>query len=60
MISFDDNTTRTNRWKHNKYATFREFFEAVNQNNGKMRNLSYYLAIDENLYPFRRRIGMKQ
>ena len=60
MISFDENTTRTNRWKHDKYAAFREFFEAVNQNNGKMRNPSYYLAIDEILYPFRGRIGMKQ
>ena len=60
MISFDENTTRTNRWKHDKYAAFREFFEAVNQNNGKMRNPSYYLAIDETLYPFRGRIGMKQ
>ena len=26
MISFDDNTTRTNRWKHDKYAAFPEFF----------------------------------
>ena len=60
MISLDDNTTRTNWWKHVKYAAFREFFEAVNQNNGKMRNPSYYLAIDETLYPFRGRIGMKQ
>ena len=60
MISFDDNTTRRNRWKHDKYATFRQFFEAVNQSNGKLHNPSYYLAIDEILYPFRGRIGMKQ
>ena len=30
MISFDDNTTRTNWSKHDKYAAFREFFKAVN------------------------------
>ena len=60
MISFDDNTTRTNQWKQGKYAAFRKFFEAVNQNNGKMRNPSYNLAIDKTLFPFRGRIGMKQ
>ena len=60
MISFDDSTTRTNWWNHDKYAAFWKFFKAVNQNNGKMRNPSYYLAIDETLYPFRGRIGLKQ
>ena len=60
MISLDDNMTRMNRWKHDKYAAFREFFKAVNQNNGKMRNPSYHLAIDKTLHPFRGRIRMKQ
>lgn len=60
MIAFDDKTTRTDRWKFDKFTAFREFFEAVNQNNGKMRNPSFYLAIDETLYPYRGRIGMKQ
>ena len=38
----------------------REFFEAVNVNNARARYPSFYLAIDETLYPYRGHIGFKQ
>ena len=59
MISFDDKTTRSSRWKFDKFTDIRDFFEAMNQNNAKWRNPSFYLAIDETLYPYRGRIGHK-
>ena len=60
MISFDDKTTREDRWPYDKFTAFRDFFEAVNKNNAKHHHPSFYLAIDETLYPHRGRIGMKQ
>ena len=59
MIVFDNKATRSERWKFDKYTAFRDFFEAVNINNAKWRNPSFYLAIDETLYPYRGKIGLK-
>lgn len=60
FLQFDDKTTREERWKHDRYACIRCFFEEVNKNNAKGRNPSPYLAIDETLYPYRGHISFKQ
>ena len=60
IITFDDFSTRTDRWEVDKFASFREFFEAVNCSFLKLRKPSVHLAIDETLYPYRGRIGFKQ
>ena len=60
MLSFDDKNTRSERWKLDKFAAFREFFEKMNVNNAKARTPSFYTSIDETLYPYRGHIGLKQ
>lgn len=60
FITFDDKPTRGERWVYDKYACFREFFEAVNINYAMGRHPSPHLAIDETLYPYRGAIGFKQ
>ena len=60
IISFDDDSSRKERWKSDKFAPFREFFEAINSSFLKLRKPSAHLAIDETLYPQRGRIGFKQ
>ena len=60
IISFDDWTTRKERWQADKFAPFREFFEFVNNTFLKLRKPSPHLAIDETLYSYRGRIGFKQ
>ena len=60
FIEFDDKTNRAERWKFDKFACIRDFFEEVNKRNAKMRRPSAYLAIDETLYPYRGHIGFKQ
>ena len=60
MLSFDDKDTRAERWKLDKYAAFRDFFERMNVNNARARVPSSYTSIDETLYPYRGHIGLKQ
>ena len=60
MFSFDDNSTRKERWTTDKYAAFRDFFELMNKNNATSRIPSPYTSIDETLYPYRGHIGLKQ
>ena len=59
FITFDDEATRADRWKTDKFACIRELFEAMNERNAKMRYPSPQLAIDETLYPYRDCIGFK-
>ena len=59
FIEFDDLETRPQRWKEDKFACIREFFEKVNKQHAKMRIPSAHLAIDETLYPYRGVIGTK-
>ena len=60
FIKFDDLETRLRRWKEDKFACIREFFEKVNNQHAKMQIPSAHLAIDETLYPYRGVIGTKQ
>ena len=60
IIQFDDFTTRTNRWKYDRFAAIREFFIQFNENCAKNRGPSEYLSIDETLYPYRGKVSMRQ
>ena len=60
MVQFDDCDTRGERWKQDKFAAFREFFETVNRRFLKRRKPSEHTAIDETLYSYRGRISFKQ
>ena len=59
FISFDDRATRAERFKSDKYACYRVVFESLNKRNAKLRVPSEYLTIDETLFPYRGRIGLK-
>ena len=59
-LSFDDHTTREERWKQDRFAAMREFFEKCNINFGKMMIPEDYLSLDETLYPMRTQIAFKQ
>ena len=60
FITFDEKSTRAERWRYDKSACMRFFFESFNKNISKFRYPSSYLAVDETLYPYRGRIGFKQ
>ena len=60
FLEFDDKETRRQRWREDKFAAIREFFMKMNENNGRCRNPSPYVSVDETLYPYHGRIGMKQ
>ena len=59
-ISFDDEETRNDRWKHDRFAAIRHLFESFNDNCSKHLVPSEYLTIDETLYPMRTQISFKQ
>ena len=58
-ISIDNFGTRRARWKHDKYACFREIFELLNIRNATMRIPPIYLTVDETLYPYRGATGIR-
>ena len=58
FLEFDDKETRRQRWREDKFATICEFFMKMSENNG--RNPLPYASVDETLYLYRGRIGMKQ
>ena len=60
FLEFDDKKTRRQRWREDKFAAIREFLMKMNENNGRCRNLSPYVSVDETLYPYHGRIDMKQ
>lgn len=60
IMQFDDMDTRQERWKTDKFAAFREFFEAANELFVRLRTPGTHMAIDETLFPYRGRIGFKQ
>ena len=60
IMQFDDCGTRPDRWKQDKFACLRDFFESINEMFVKLRVPSEHLAIDETLYPYRGRIGFRQ
>ena len=60
FLEFDDKETQGQRWREDKFAAIREFFMKMNENNGRYRNSSPYVSVDETLYPYRGRTGMEQ
>ena len=60
FITFDEKSTRAERWRYDKFACMWSFFESFNKNISKFRYPSSYLAVDETLYPYRGRTGLKQ
>ena len=59
-LSFDDKTTRPERFRADRFAAVRQVFEIFNLNCSKHLGPPELLAIDETLYPCRTKIGIKQ
>ena len=57
---FDDKTSRSERWKHDRLAFLGEFFVQMNEKNAQCGNSSELLATDETLYAHRGTIEFKQ
>ena len=60
FIQFDDKNARPEKRRGDKYAAMREFFESVNVQNARTRDPSTFVSVDETLYPYRMKIGIKQ
>ena len=60
IIQFDDLESREERWESDRFAAIRQFFNEFNDHCARMRVPSDLLSLDETLYPFRGRIGIKQ
>ena len=59
-LCFDDAETRPERWKRDRFAALREFFELCNDRFARMLIPEDYLTIDETLYPIRTQIAFRQ
>ena len=59
-ITFDDMDTRKERFSHDRFAAFRDFFEKFNRFCADALQPEEFLSIDETLYPCRTQIGFKQ
>ncbi|XP_057296254.1 piggyBac transposable element-derived protein 1-like [Hydractinia symbiolongicarpus] len=59
-LCFDDETTRDERWKHDRFAAMREVFESFNYECMSCLVPGDYLSLDETLYPMRTQISFKQ
>ena len=59
-LSFDDFSTRKERWKYDRFAAIRHLFESFNKNCSTCVVPEEYLCIDETLYPTRNKISFKQ
>ena len=60
FLEFDDKETQPQRWREDKFVVIRNFFNETNERNARYWNPSPYINVSETLYPYRRRIGMKQ
>lgn len=60
FLTFDNHTTRGERWKKNRFAAIREFFELFNKQCRIVLVPDDYLSLDEALYPMRTQISFKQ
>ena len=59
-LSFDDESTRAERWKKDRFTAIREFFEKFNNQCMLVLAPGDYLSLDETLYPMRMQISFKQ
>lgn len=51
LMTFDDITTCNDRWKKDKYSSFREVFEMFNKQCTRNYSPDEFFIIDEKLYP---------
>lgn len=59
-LSFDDFTTRQDRWKHDRFAAFGEMHIHLNRNCASAVTPDEFLTIDETLYPMRTSFAFRQ
>ena len=59
-LCFDDETTRGERWKHDRFAAMRNVFETFNYECMSCLVRGDYLSLDETLYLMRTQISFKQ
>ena len=59
-LSFDDESSRAERWKKDRFTAIRQFFEKVNNQCMLVLAPGDYLSLDETLYPLRTQISFKQ
>ena len=59
-ITFDDVTTRDMRWRTDRFAALRMFFQAANDNFSRHMQPPEYLTVDETLYATRTDIAFRQ
>lgn len=58
-LGFDNKDKRAQKWKEDRFAAIRDFFEQFNLNCSSHLVPGPYMAIDETLYPSRGKIGFK-
>ena len=59
-LSFDDESTRAERWKKDRFTAIREFFEKFNNQCMLVLAPGDYLSLDETPYPMQTQISFKQ
>ena len=59
-LSFDDIDTRSTRWKKDRFAALRDFFEQCNNKFAAALVPEDYITLDETLYPMRTQVNFKQ
>lgn len=59
-LTFDDETTRGDRWKKDRFTVIRDFLEMFNKQCMTCLQTCDYLSLDETLYPMRTQIAFKQ
>ena len=58
-IAFDDGTTRSERWKHDKFSAVRDMFQTFIKNCSKIYAPDEFLSLDETLYNTRVKVTFK-
>ena len=59
-LSFDDENTRAERWKKERFTAIREFFGKFNNQCMLVLAPDDYLSLDKTLHPMRTQISFKQ
>lgn len=57
---FDDESTRAERWKQDRFAAARELFEMFNEQCMTSMKATDFVSLDETLYPMRSQVAFKQ
>jgi len=59
-LTFDDPSTRSQRWQFDRFSAFRQVFELFNYNCSKNLVPDDFMSLDETLYPTRGQVAFKQ